>query len=189
MWSGAHRSRNICVAFSYFRMRIDTTTTKGFARIESNRQDRHIVKNKVMYPLLVWGLALLAPCISAQKLDCNKPISSAEQAECAHQELTAAEADLKEALSGALQQYSESSGKENTPLPKSEEREQRDYDAKMRGSILASQKAWIQYRTAACQSVAMMYDGGTISASAVPSCQAALTRERAKFLRDYFGEK
>jgi hypothetical protein len=28
-----------------------------------------------------------------------------------------------------------------------------------------------------------MYGEGTISASAVPSCQAALTRERAKFLR------
>ena len=99
------------------------------------------------------------------------------------------ETELKEALSSALQQYSESTSKENAPLPKSEEIEQHNYYARMRRTILESQKAWVQYRTAACNSVETMYDGGTITSSAVPSCQAALTRERAKFLRDYFAEK
>ncbi len=101
----------------------------------------------------------------------------------------AAEADLNDALSGALQQYSEVRDKENTPLPKSEEREQRYYDNLMRRSILASKRARVQYRAAACHSVAVMYDGGSISGSALPSCQAAMTRDRAKVLRDYFGEK
>jgi len=142
-----------------------------------------------MYQLLIVGFALRAPFISAPKLDCSKPNSSAEQAQCADQELAATEADLKEALSGALQQYSESAAKDDTPLPKNEDQEQRQYDTRMRRAILASHKAWVQYRAAACNSIAKMYDGGTIAASAVPSCQAALTRERAKFLRDYFVEK
>lgn len=143
---------------------------------------------KLLFPMVV-GFALLGPFVSAQQLDCNKPKSSNEQAKCSDQELTSAEADLKEALSEALQRYSASTDKEKAPLPKSEELDQRNWKARMRRFILASQRAWLQYRTEACNSVAVMYDGGTITASAVPSCQAALTRERARFLRDYFAEK
>jgi len=145
--------------------------------------------NKLMCPLVIAVSCLFGPFTSAQKIDCGKLTISAEQVQCADQELAAAEADLKEALSAALQQYSETPPEEDTPLPKSEEREQRRYDARMRRSLLASQKAWVRYQTAACSSVAVMFEGGTITASEVPLCQAALARERANFLRDYFAEK
>ena len=116
-------------------------------------------------------------------------MSSADQAQCAEQELTKAEADLNEAFADALQQYSQTGSKTNDALPKSEAREQGQYEARMRNALIASQEIWLRYRTAACKCVAEMYDGGTITASAVPACQAALSRERAKFLRDYFSEK
>jgi uncharacterized protein YecT (DUF1311 family) len=73
-------------------------------------------------------------------------------------------------------------------LPNGEERQQAQYEARMRRALIASQKAWLEYREAACNSVAVMYDGGTITGPAIPSCQADITRERAKFLRDYFAE-
>lgn len=134
-------------------------------------------------------LAVLSPWSNAQQVDCNSPKSSAEQTECAGQALTAAEADLKQAFADALRQYSEATGKGDATLPKSEEREQGHYEAKMRRSLIASQRAWVQYRAAACMSVAEMYDGGTITTQAVRSCQTALARDRSKFLRDYFAEK
>lgn len=148
------------------------------------------MKKSLKFPFLVaLLLASLSPSNNAQQPSCNSPKNNAEQTECAGQELTAAEADLKQVLADILRQYSEATEKGDTALPKSEEREQSHYDSKMRRTLMVSQRAWVQYRAAACMSVAEMYDGGTITTQAALSCQAALTRDRSKFLRDNFGEK
>jgi uncharacterized protein YecT (DUF1311 family) len=136
---------------------------------------------------LVLGIGLIVPSTSAQS-NCDKPVSTAEEQQCADQELATAEAGLKEALETALRRYSHSKVREDIRLPKSDEHQQAQYEARMRHTLIASQKAWLQYRESACNSVAEMYEGGTATGPAVASCRTEMTRERAKFLRDYFGE-
>jgi uncharacterized protein YecT (DUF1311 family) len=150
---------------------------EGASRDEARTNRCAHVKQSSAFPYLIILLAILVPCLCAQGVDCNSPKSTYEQTYCAGQELTVAETDLEQAFADALQQYSGTTDKWDTTLPKSELREQRQYEAKMRKALIASQKACVQYRAAACMSVAAMYDGGTITPSAVASCQAALTSE------------
>ena len=157
--------------------------------MERPRKDGCIVKQTLIFPSLVLFLAIAAPRLCAQGVDCSSPRSNADETQCARQELTAAEDDLKLAFAEALRQYSGTIDKKDTTLPKSAATEQGQYEAKMRRALAASQEAFVQYRTAACLSVAQMYEGGSIAELEVASCKAALTRDRSKFLRDYFAEK
>ncbi len=152
-------------------------------------QDGWTVKYTLIFPFLVMFLATAAPPLHAQAVDCSSPKSSAEETECARQELALAEADLKQAFADALHPYSARTEKEVPTLPRSDVREEGKYKAKTRRALIASQEAFIRYRAAACDSVAKMYEGGSITEFAVNSCQAALTRDRSKFLRDYFEAK
>jgi uncharacterized protein YecT (DUF1311 family) len=136
------------------------------------------------------GFSLVPLTTSAQKMDCGKAASSAEQDQCADQELATAETDLKDAFADALQQYTPTADgqKENATLPKYDKDHETRYEKRMRRDLKVSQRIWFQYRTAACAAVSSMYDGGTISPAAASLCKAEVTRQRIKFLRDYFAE-
>jgi uncharacterized protein YecT (DUF1311 family) len=138
---------------------------------------------------LILRFGLLGANTSAQDIDCGKAASTADQYQCANRELAASEADLKDAYAAALRQYSHSSAEEGTAWPKGDAHDQSQYEGRMRRALIGSQRAWLQYRVTACNSVREMYDGGTITGPAVALCQAELTKQRTKFLRDYFGEK
>ena len=124
---------------------------------------------------------------NAQQPNCSKAPSTAEQYQCAHNELATAEQDLKTALADALQRYTPKADetKENA-LPQSESAEQAQYERKMRQSLESSQKIWLQYQSAACAAVSDFYEGGTIGPTEAALCKAEIARQRAKFLRDNF---
>lgn len=136
------------------------------------------------------GCILIPLTTSAQKMDCSKPASSAEQDECADRELAKAEADLKNAFADALQHYTPSADeqKENAALPKFDRVHEAQYERRMRRDLEVSQKIWLQYRTAACAAVFDTYDSGTIGPSIASLCKEEITRQRIKFLHDYFAE-
>jgi uncharacterized protein YecT (DUF1311 family) len=123
-------------------------------------------------------------------MDCGKAASSAEQDICADQELAMAEKDLKDAFANALQHYTPTADgqKENLTLSKFDRDHEAQYEKRMRRDLEISQKVWLQYRTAACAAVFNMYDGGTISPAAASHCKTDITRQRIRFLRDYFVE-
>jgi uncharacterized protein YecT (DUF1311 family) len=147
------------------------------------------MKQALTFAILVMFFSVVAPRLHTQAVECSSPKSSAEETECARQELAVAKADLKQVLANALQLYPRTTGKDEAPLPKSDVREQRMHEADTRRALITSQRVFVQYRAAACECVAKMYEGGSITEMAVASCQAALTRDRSKFLRDYFGAK
>ena len=128
--------------------------------------------------------------ITAQNTDCSKPASSAEQDACADRVLAMADADLKQAFADALQHFSSTVDEksDNVALPKYDRDHEARYKRIMRRDLTVSQKIWLQYRTAACTAVSDMYDGGTISPAATSLCREEITRQRIKYLRDYFTE-
>lgn len=123
----------------------------------------------------------------AQESTCSKAPSTAEQYQCANQELATAEQDLASALANALQRYTPEADdiKENT-LPPPEKDQQSDYERRMRQRLELSQKTWLQYQSAACAAVLDFYEGGTMGPTAAALCKAEMAKQRAKFLRDHF---
>lgn len=116
----------------------------------------------------------------APKQHCGKASSTAEMAQCAEKELQAAEADMKQALSRAVAQY--------TPVAtERRDAQQVAWEQKIRRDLDASQTAWAEYVRVSCGAVADTYDKGTLTEINVPECKAELTRQRAKFLKIYFG--
>ena len=126
--------------------------------------------------------------LSAQTVDCGKADSAAEKRICADHELDKAEAAMKVAFDRALAQFSYSLKKhtEKDPLPESEQAEQKIAEQKMRRALRASQKAWVAYRESACGAVNDSFEGGSISDEIATFCKADLTKDRTKFLNDYF---
>jgi uncharacterized protein YecT (DUF1311 family) len=148
-------------------------------------------KSFVFLVLFTVGCLGARPSAIAQHVDCGKAESTAEQAACADRELSAAEQELKEAFGNALDQYIPSADqkRQTAALPRYDRDRQVQWEQRMRRDLNLSQKAWLSYRQSACGTVADMYDGGTITAIAVPLCKAEMTRARAKFLHDYFGDE
>jgi uncharacterized protein YecT (DUF1311 family) len=143
---------------------------------------------------LLWATLVVAVCNTlpltamAQESNCGKAPTTAEQYQCANQELATAEQDLETALSDALQRYTPKADdtKENAPPPP-ERAQQAEYERRMRQRLELSQKAWLQYQTAACAAVSDFYEGGTMGPTAAALCKAEIAKQRAKFLRDNFG--
>jgi len=143
---------------------------------------------------LLWATLIVAVCNThpltamAQESNCGKALTTAEQYQCANQELATAEQDLETALSDALQRYTPKADdtKENAPPPP-ERAQQAEYERRMRQRLELSQKAWLQYQSAACAAVSDFYEGGTMGPTAAALCKAEIAKQRAKFLRDNFG--
>jgi uncharacterized protein YecT (DUF1311 family) len=129
--------------------------------------------------------------VLGQKNGCVDAESTAEQAECAMNELGVAEADMTLAFDRALESYvsTPAKKKENQILPKFDRIGQIKWEKRMRRDLRISQKAWLGYRESACGAVQEMYDTGTIAKVAVPLCMVEITMARTKFLRGYFGDE
>ncbi len=95
---------------------------------------------------------------------------------------------MKIAFDGALAQFVDApwKSKETDQFPKSEREDQIAWNQKMRRSLQASQRAWLAYRVSACGAVSDSAAGGTIADEEVTFCKVGLTKERTKFLNDYF---
>jgi uncharacterized protein YecT (DUF1311 family) len=127
-------------------------------------------------------------CLSAPsrggtvKQHCGKGSSTAEMAQCAEDELQAAEAQMRQALSQAVAQY--------TPLASERhDAQQVAWEQKIRGELNASQAAWADYVRISCGAVADTYDNGTLTEVNVPECKTELMQQRTKFLQIYFGSR
>jgi len=122
----------------------------------------------------------------AQNVNCAKPktLSIAGLGECANQELTAAERQMKRTFQDALAQYTPKA--EHSRAHNSATNQQAQWERRMRDNLIASQEAWLKYRKSACGAVSDMYGLGTSAEINVPECKADLTRARIKFLRTYF---
>lgn len=59
-------------------------------------------------------------------------------------------------------------------------------DAAMLGLIDNAQEAWETYRKKQCQSVFLMWEGGSIQPLMTVSCSIQLARERNSFLRETY---
>ena len=124
----------------------------------------------------------------AQESSCSKAPNTAEQYQCANNELAAAEQDLENALADALKRYTPKPDdmKENALSPP-ERDQQAEYERRMRQRLELSQKMWLQYQSAACAAVSDFYEGGTMGPTAAALCKVEIAKQRAKFLRDNFG--
>ncbi len=140
------------------------------------------------------GISLFALVFSlhltAQKVDCGSPSSTAERANCVDRELQAAESAMNATFEMALETYTPNSNVQKSStgpaLPKSEQDDQVKWEIRMRQRLRASQAAWLSYRETACAAVQEMFDGGTIAEVDVPGCKTELTESRTKFLQKYF---
>jgi uncharacterized protein YecT (DUF1311 family) len=131
----------------------------------------------------------LSLTITAQQMDCSKAATTAEQSQCADNELSTAERDLQSAFTEAIQHYSPAADETSeNKLPRSQRDSHSQYEKTMRDSLELSQKTWLQYRTAACAAVLNIYEGGTMGPVAASLCKAELAKQRARFLRDNFGK-
>ena len=123
----------------------------------------------------------------AQESSCAKAPSTAEQYQCANQELATAEQDLENAFADALQRYTPKADdmKENALSPP-ERDQQTEYERRMRQRLELSQKTWLQYQSAACAAVLDFYESSAMGPTAAALCKAEIAKQRAKFLRDNF---
>ena len=146
-------------------------------------------KRYLLLAMLIVAVCNTLPLTAiAQESNCGKAPNTAEQYQCANNELAAAEQDLQNALADALNRYTPRADdvKDNT-LPPAERDQQTVYEKKMRQSLELSQKMWLQYQSAACSAVSDFYEGGTMGPTAAALCKAEIAKQRAKFLRDNFG--
>jgi uncharacterized protein YecT (DUF1311 family) len=137
---------------------------------------------------LIVAICNTLPLIAiAQESSCSKASSSAEQYQCANNELATAEQDLQSAFADAIQRYTPKADdtKENAPPPPQRD-QQADYERRMRQRLETSQKMWLQYQSAACAAVSDFYEGGTMGPTAAALCKAEIAKQRAKFLRENF---
>jgi uncharacterized protein YecT (DUF1311 family) len=142
----------------------------------------------LMATLIVAVFNTLTLTAIAQESSCTKASSTAEQYQCANNELAAAEQDLQSAFADALQRYTPKADdtKEDAPPPPQRD-QQADYERRMRQRLETSQKMWLQYQSAACAAVSDFYEGGTMGPTAAALCKAEIAKQRAKFLRENFG--
>jgi uncharacterized protein YecT (DUF1311 family) len=146
-------------------------------------------KQNLLYATLIVAGCTILPTARAQESSCLKAPSSAEQYQCANNELATAQQDLESAYTDAIQHYTpkaDDDANENAPPPP-ERNQQAAYERKMREGLTLSQKIWTQYQSSACAAVNDFYEGGTMGPTAAALCKAEIARQRAKFLRDNFG--
>lgn len=147
-------------------------------------------KQYALLTTLIMAFCNILPLTAvAQDVDCSKAPSTAEQYQCANKELSAAEQDLENAFNSALQRYTPNpDDAQQNDLPEAERAHQLQFEKKMRQNLQLSQKIWSQYQSTACTTVSDFFEGGTMAPTAAALCKAEIARQRAKFLRENFGE-
>ena len=100
---------------------------------------------------------------------CGKYGTQAEALACARRDYEKAEAEMDEVYE---QLVTELAGRDGEGRRKLEE----------------AQSLWLQYRKAACESEASIYEGGSMRPAIYTGCLAGVTRERANRLRRFLAE-
>lgn len=125
----------------------------------------------------------------SQEQNCEKLQSTAEQSECLSRKLQQAQTEMNLTFQHALSNYLPSAERDNeTPkLPKLDLEMMHRADRRTVHSLRLSQARWLAYRDTSCGAVvADKYEGGTITAVAVPACKLELTQQRTVWLKSYF---
>ncbi len=119
---------------------------------------------KVMGPLAVALLLLIAPAAEAQKRDCTDPQDQASMTECAWVDYQNADAVLNQEWSRAID-YARRIGAEDT--------------------LREAQRLWIPYRDAACRADATNFEGGSMQPMVEAFCLTRLTQQRTDELASF----
>ena len=106
---------------------------------------------------------------SSSEDPCGKYGTQAEANACARRDFAKAEAEMKGIYEQLVTEFAGGDGDERRKLEK-------------------AQSLWLQYREAACESEASIYEGGTIRPAIYSSCLASVTRERTGRLRGFLAE-
>ena len=115
------------------------------------------------------GVEALPRRQSLSEIPCGKYGTQAEANACARRDFEQAEAELK----GVYEQLvTELAGR----------------DGGGRRKLEKAQSLWLQYREAACESEAAIYEGGSIRPAIYNGCLADVTRERTNRLRVFLDE-
>ncbi|MCK7614460.1 lysozyme inhibitor LprI family protein [Roseibium sediminicola] len=104
--------------------------------------------------------------------DCSNAMSQSEMTQCAHDDWQKADAELNALYKKAMAKMREA----DDYLP--------DYLKGAADTLRDAQRAWIPYRDKACESYGFMARGGTMEPMLVYGCQADLTNQRIKELKD-----
>jgi len=144
-------------------------------------------KHHFFWATLIVALCNMLPLTAiAQEPDCGKAATTAEQYQCANNELSTAERNLDSAFADALQRYTPNADDNDLPQPQRDQHAQ--YEKKMRQDLDLSQKIWLQYQSAACAAVSDMYESGTMGPTSAALCKAQLAKQRTEFLQNNFGQ-
>lgn len=106
---------------------------------------------------------------SSSDIPCGKYGTQAEANACARRDFEKAEAELKGVYGQLVTEFAGRGGVWRRKLEK-------------------AQSLWLQYREAACESEASIYEGGSIRPAIYNGCLAEVTRERADRLRGLLAE-
>ena len=114
--------------------------------------------------VILAAILVAGPALAAGDVDCNTAVTQFDMNRCADKDYQAADKVLNEIYKKALAA-------------------QEGDDEKLK----AAQRAWIVFRDAECDFRTESDEGGSIQPMDRALCMAALTKERAKQLRDYLG--
>ena len=106
---------------------------------------------------------------SLSEIPCGKYGTQAEANACARRDFEKAEAELKGVYEQLVAEFAGRDGEGRRKLEK-------------------AQSLWLQYREAACESEASIYEGGSIRPAIYNGCRASVTRERANRLRGFLAQ-
>jgi uncharacterized protein YecT (DUF1311 family) len=116
-------------------------------------------------------LVLLAVPASAQEVDCANPTFQMEMTYCAEQDWNRADAELNAAYKEARARMQAL----DAGLP-ADQRGAAEY-------LKQAQRAWIEFRDAACAAEGYTMHGGSAEPMVIYSCRARLTEQRSADLR------
>ena len=106
---------------------------------------------------------------SSSEVQCGEYGTQAEANACARRDFAKAEAEMKGVYEHLVTELAGRAGEGRRKLEK-------------------AQSLWLQYREAACESEASLYEGGSIRPAIYNGCLASVTRERAGRLRGFLAE-
>jgi uncharacterized protein YecT (DUF1311 family) len=129
---------------------------------------------KRILPVALIGICLLSVSglsrpQGAGESPCGKYGTQAEANACARRDFAKAEAEMKGVYEQLATELAGRAGEGGRKLEK-------------------AQTLWLQYREAACESEASIYEGGSIRPTIYNACLASVTRERAGRLRGFLAE-
>ncbi|GAB4512348.1 MAG: lysozyme inhibitor LprI family protein [Roseibium sp.] len=127
------------------------------------------------------GLALLVAAAAASAAaqdvaDCSNAISQSAMTQCAYDDWQAADAELNAAYRDAIAAMRETDGY------------LADYLKGAENALRDAQRAWIPFREKSCEAYGFLARGGTMEPMPVFGCQADMTRQRTRELRQLVTE-